>query len=1129
MALTKLSNSELANLVKQWKPSNEWDYDKNNKYAGTNIKLGDGSIVPYDAIVQQVLARYDQDKKNPTLAVKSGIELGISDDILKTLPGVDENALAAGKQLLASGAFNPGDTGEGRAGFVQPAAPSSDTYKARMAAGLDAYGYPPAQVEALRASGQYREPTTSLANIAQAAPAAAAPAAGTTPLSNITQAAAAAAPAAQKQYTDAEIINAINGSRAQGFNDQQIIQGAQANFGLSADRINSLIKTVPAPKASAPAAAQTAAQGPAVKDASGNIIGYQSTQGAPGAIQVQVGQDRNGPIYNYVTPPSGQNATQLQTGTDRAGNPIYSNQSIITPQAQQTAGQAAASTFVEPSWVKNAKQTIGTAVEPVYPMKTVHGGNQEPDTSQAPIGYRYDNGKSQYQYLDLAGAPTNLVNRGNLGEAVKTLAPIALAALGANFLAPALGELFGADVIGATTGGTTGGLSGLGEVASSAGNVLSAADIAALGGADIAGLSGTAASNLAASVAGGLPALEAAAGGAGLLGAGGGSTTLSDLAATGTTPATTQLTPAAIESLSGTAGYGTNAAAVQAAIDAGINPAIVGSGALGTTADLLAGTTGAVGATPGTTSLSEMIASGMSPGSAGAAGAASGALTGAGLAAAGGTGLANLAGLGTTQLTPAAIESLSGTAGYGTNASAVQAAIDAGINPAIVGSGAGLSVADLLAGTTGAGAGLTPAAASVNEMVASGLAPGSVGAAGAATGALTGLGLAGAAGTGLADLAALGTGTGLGATTALTPAATTALTPAAIESLAGTAGYGTNASAVNAAIQAGINPAIVGAGAAGTTANLLAGTTGAAATTPAAASINQMVASGTAPGSVGATGAATGALTGANLAGAGGLATTGSNLTNLGSTAATGANTSLMQQLQAATGLSGPQLAALLSGGVGAANAANLSSAINTGLDATIAANTASQGTLKDIYNQQLGFQKPYQQTGLTGLNQLGQLADTGYLTKQFNAQDLASGLAPNYDFMLQQGQMANQRAANVGGGALSGNTLQGLNKYTQDYAGNAYQNAFNNYQSQRNNIYTNLANMAGIGQTANTGAQAAGTAYGKGTTDLQTALANAQAAAAVGKAQALAGGTSGVANSTFLASLLGQTGTVPQ
>ena len=98
-----------------------------------------------------------------------------------------------------------------------------------------------------------------------------------------------------------------------------------------------------------------------------------------------------------------------------------------------------ASSFKVPAWVANARQTLGTDVEPVYPMKTVHGGNQEPDTTKAPIGYRYDNGNSQYQYLDLNGQPSDLVNRGNLGEAIKTAAPIALAGLGANYLPGLLG------------------------------------------------------------------------------------------------------------------------------------------------------------------------------------------------------------------------------------------------------------------------------------------------------------------------------------------------------------------------------------------------------------------------------------------------------------------------------------------------------------------------------------------------------------------------------------------------------------------------------------------------------------------------------------------------------------------
>jgi hypothetical protein len=147
----------------------------------------------------------------------------------------------------------------------------------------------------------------------------------------------------------------------------------------------------------------------------------------------------------------------------------------------------------------------------------------------------------------------------------------------------------------------------------------------------------------------------------------------------------------------------------------------------------------------------------------------------------------------------------------------------------------------------------------------------------------------------------------------------------------------------------------------------------------------------------------------------------------------------------------------------------------------------------------------------------------TPYLTHQFNAADLQAGLAPNYDFMLQQGQQANQRAANVGGGALGGNALTGLNRYTQDYAGNAYQNAFNNYQNQRTNIYNNLAGIANIGQTANVGAGTAGTNYGQGTVGLNTSLANAQAANILGQAQVGAGGVTNAANTAFLATLLGQ------
>ena len=123
-------------------------------------------------------------------------------------------------------------------------------------------------------------------------------------------------------------------------------------------------------------------------------------------------------------------------------------------------------------------------------------------------------------------------------------------------------------------------------------------------------------------------------------------------------------------------------------------------------------------------------------------------------------------------------------------------------------------------------------------------------------------------------------------------------------------------------------------------------------------------------------------------------------------------------------------------------------------------------------------------------------------------------------ELKLQQGLGQARNAANVGGGLLSGNTLQGLNKYTQDYAQGAYQNAFNNYQTQRQNIYSNLSNQAGIGQTANQQLSSLGgslaNTYGNVTTGLAASAAGAQTAQAVNNANLL----SNLANTATVAAL---------
>jgi hypothetical protein len=52
-----------------------------------------------------------------------------------------------------------------------------------------------------------------------------------------------APPAATTTYSDQQIKDAIAASKAQGFTDAQIVQGASANYGVAADRTNSLLGT----------------------------------------------------------------------------------------------------------------------------------------------------------------------------------------------------------------------------------------------------------------------------------------------------------------------------------------------------------------------------------------------------------------------------------------------------------------------------------------------------------------------------------------------------------------------------------------------------------------------------------------------------------------------------------------------------------------------------------------------------------------------------------------------------------------------------------------------------------------------------------------------------------------------
>jgi hypothetical protein len=216
--------------------------------------------------------------------------------------------------------------------------------------------------------------------------------------------------------------------------------------------------------------------------------------------------------------------------------------------------------------------------------------------------------------------------------------------------------------------------------------------------------------------------------------------------------------------------------------------------------------------------------------------------------------------------------------------------------------------------------------------------------------------------------------------------------------------------------------------------------------------------------------------------------------------------------------------------GIGAAigGIASLGSAVIGGNAAQNAAQTqanagqAAQNQLLQIGQNVSGMYTPYQQTGQLGLNSLNQLANTGYLTNQFNNQDLNAQLAPNYAFQLQQGQAGQNAAANATGGLVGGNAQQALAQYNQNFAANAYQNAFNNYQTQRTNVLNNASTLAGIGQNAVQGSANAQLGIGTNISNITQGIANAQAASQISQGNLYGGALQNAGNLYTLSNLVG-------
>lgn len=200
-------------------------------------------------------------------------------------------------------------------------------------------------------------------------------------------------------------------------------------------------------------------------------------------------------------------------------------------------------------------------------------------------------------------------------------------------------------------------------------------------------------------------------------------------------------------------------------------------------------------------------------------------------------------------------------------------------------------------------------------------------------------------------------------------------------------------------------------------------------------------------------------------------------------------------------------------------------------------ANSAQQGInySQGIYSDIGQMTWPYRGLGLQANNAIGSMlpgqyqqydqngnpigtpiTGSGYLTAQPSMDDLTR-LMPNYEFGLKQGLGQFNAGLNAGGGAVSGNAIQGGQQFAQDYARNSLADAFNMYQANRQNVANNLFNVSNIGAGGVATTANAGTNTASNVTSTLGSIGNANASAIMGANNAWTSGLNNISNYAML------------
>lgn len=172
---------------------------------------------------------------------------------------------------------------------------------------------------------------------------------------------------------------------------------------------------------------------------------------------------------------------------------------------------------------------------------------------------------------------------------------------------------------------------------------------------------------------------------------------------------------------------------------------------------------------------------------------------------------------------------------------------------------------------------------------------------------------------------------------------------------------------------------------------------------------------------------------------------------------------------------------------------------------------------------------QPYRALGSGAIGELSQLTGTNTggnpltapLTKPFNPTMADLEATPGYQFTKDQGLKSVQNSFAAQGLGSSGAAIKGGTNYAEGLASTTFQQQFNNYLAQNQQIYNMLAGEGTTGEnaaalTGSLGQQAATTAGG-----FSTSGAAASAAGQIGAANAFTAGANGIASGANNAALL--------